>query len=276
MLHWDDDAINEASGLAYSLKWANLVYVCNDENGPIYIVDLKTMKTVGTIRIKGVSLIDPESLCIDSKGILWVADIGDNGSNRSDVRLYFRGEPGPGYHGEKPWTRYIIKYSGGARNAETLICWPNGRVEIVSKASSGSVYRLPDSRPTKTAMTLSAVVSSSSALDTVTDAVASKDGKWAFVLLQGSVTTISVFNSSWALQDTFVMSAMDKPEGIAIQQDGKTLIVCDDNSRTPGGKVQKVKIPGKWCPAGSKKYDDDTPVVGADPAPALPANPCAA
>lgn len=275
MSTWSGSEITEASGLAYSLRWPYHAYVHNDENGPVYCVDLRTGRVVGRCSVKDHTLVDPESIDIDSKGTLWFADIGDNSEVRSSVNVYTRGEFGPTQQGSKPWTRYNLKYPGGAsHNAETFICWPNGKKQIVSKVASGVVYQLPTSLKTGASNTMTAVVGPSASLNLVSDAVASRDGRFAFVLRKDQNSTIYVFNSSWTQIDTISMPAMTKPEGIGIQKDGKVLIVCDDTGGT-GGVYQKVKIPGTYCPAGSLKYDDDTTVTPpADPAPAPPVNPC--
>lgn len=278
-IHWTDSNITESSGLAYSRKWANIAYTNNDENGPIYVVDLTTGDTVGKLTVADRTMVDPESMSIDFKGGLWLADIGNNdpiGDPRDDVRVYTRGEPGPGHYETKPFTRYILKYpSGTPHNAETFITWPDGKKQIISKVASGVVYQLPTTLKTGATNTMTAVFGPDAALNLVSDAVVSQDGRWVFLLRQGQLSTIYVFNTSWTQVGTISMSAMTKPEGIAITQNGKALWVCDDDGSS-GGAVQKVNIPGTWCPAGATKYDDDTTVTpAADPAPAPPVNPCA-
>lgn len=265
MGHWQFPELTEASGLAYSRKWASLAYVHNDEAGPLYAVDLSTGKKLGSASISGVTLVDPESVDIDLDGIVWRFDVGDNDENRSHVSAYSHREFGPNDIGSVGWIRYDFTYQGGPRNAETGICWPNGRIDIVDKRASGSVFEFTKHRGSTA--TLKRRYGPSTDLAFVSDAVASQDGKWAFVLKKDHNSTIYVFNSKWQQVDSFAMPAMTKPEGIGIKKDGKGLWVCDDAGAT-GGFFQQVKIPTAYWPV-SKPY---TPPPVTTP----PVNPCAA
>jgi hypothetical protein len=263
---WQFPELTEASGMAYSRKWADLAYTGNDEAGPTYAVDLSTGKKLGSASISGVTLTDPESFDIDLEGTLWRFDIGDNAENRSHVSAYSHREFGPNSIGSVGWIRYDFTYQGGPRNAETGVCWPNGKIHIVDKRASGSVFEFTKTRGSTPA--LKRIYGPNSDLAFVSDAVASKDGKWVFVIMQGQLDKVFIFTSRWA--DTGVtipMPAMLKPEGICIKKDGKGLWVCDDKGGT-GGKFQQVKIPQAYWPV-TKPY---TPPPVTSP----PVNPCAA
>lgn len=273
---WDDDRITESSALAFSRKWSDTAYTANDEDGQAFTVRPSTGKTIGTFDARDISMGDPESMSVDFKGTLWWADLGDNDpSSRDWVNLYSRGEPGPGNKGSLKFTHYRLKYPGGHRNAECFLTAPDGSKYIISKESSGSVYKLPATLQTgETFNTMTSVHGPDSAMDLVSDGAFSNDGKWIFLVRKNQNSTIYVFNTSWSQVGTITMTTMSKPEGITVAANGKSLWVCDDNGG-PGGKLQNVKIPGAWLPAGTTKYDDSTPATGADPAPAPPVNPCA-
>lgn len=263
---WQFPELTEASGLAYSRKYADLAYVHNDENGPLYAVDLSTGKKLGSGSVKGVSLVDPESVDIDLDGIVWRFDVGDNDENRSHVSAYSHREFGPNNIGSVAWIKYDFTYQGGPRNAETGVCWPNGRIDIVDKRASGSVFEFTKHRGS--VATLKRRYGPNSDLAFVSDAVASKDGKWAFVIKKDELSKVFIFTSKWQDTGDFIsMPAMTKPEGICIKKDGKGLWVCDDKGGT-GGKFQQVPIPKAYWPV-TKPY---TPPPASTP----PANPCMA
>lgn len=262
---WDDSDITESSGLAYSRKWASLVYTMNDEPGPIFAVNTSTGATVGRRDIDG-SLSDPESLDIDLNGVLRLFDIGDNDATRDWVNMYVHGEPGPGY-GDLNWRKFKIKYPGGtSHNAETGVSWPNGKIDIVTKEATGKVMRLPKTLDSGGFNTCTQVKSSSD-LNFVSDAVTQKDGRWAFALKQGELDTVFIFDDHWDQVDTISMPSMVKPEGIAITPGGQYLFVCDDNGG-PGGHYQRVTIPAGYRPVPKAAK----PPVPNEP----PANPCSA
>lgn len=266
---WQDSSLTESSGLAYSTKAANRAFTHNDENGPVHCVDLTTGKTLAKVSVKDRTLIDPESISIDANGVLWLADIGDNDATRDDVRVYTRGEFGPGDSGAKPWVRYILKYPGGtAHNAETFLINPvTGSKFIISKTSSGVVYKLPSSLKTGVTNTMTADHGPDSALDMVADGVYSPDGRYIFLLRKDQGSTVFVFDSDWNPKTNISMPSMTKPEGICITKDGKSLWVTEDHGG-PHGPFQKVAVPATYWPAGSGG--------GSDPGAPPPMNPCAA
>lgn len=272
---WKGSEITESSGLACSIKWANknYAYVHNDEPGPLYVVNLATGNVVGSISISGVTLFDDEAIAIDPKRILWWGDIGDNNEVRDVIAVYTHAEPGPGNHGDKPWTRYLFQYPGGtAHNAEALIIWPNGIKQIVTKEAKGLVCQFPATLRSGSTRNQLRIVAKDSRLDFVTDAVAQHDGRFAFVIRKDKPTTISVFSSHWNYIGSIPMSSMVQPEGLAIDADGKYLWVCNDNGG-PGGRYQRVSIPAKY--RQKKPSTPSTPTKTKPPTTVVPAlNPC--
>lgn len=246
MKHWQTPGPNEASGLAYSREFAMIAYVHDDENHSLYIMNLSTGKQVGSISIKSVTLIDPEDIDIDVDSLLWWADIGNNDPSDPGrkIAVYTHREPGPGFHGAVGWIKYPLAYPGGiVMNAETFINWPNRKRQIISKENEGRVYQLPsdDKLVRGKTNTLKLVHGPDPDLSFVSGAVVSKDGKWAFVICKDVNTKILVFDSSWNKVAEITMPSMSKPEGIGIQQDGKTLWVCTD-AGAANGEYQSVKV----------------------------------
>lgn len=263
MVTLQDGRITEASGIAASLQWDDQVVITNDEDGKHFIVRPSTGETIGTISVKNGTLVDPESLSIDAQGVFHVWDIGDNSANHPFVRLYTRGEPGPGKSGQVAFTKYKLVYPGGPRNAECGLTHPDGRRFIVTKQATGRLFQLPASLTAGTTNTLTDTGINMPA--NVTDGCISKDGAWAFFVRDAQLTTIYVHETAtWTSAGTITMPSLPDPEGIAVSRDGLSLYVVSEGPHTT---INTVAIPGAWTPPGS-------PVSGAPAAPAEPINPC--
>ena len=85
-----DRRIKESSGLTISPAHDDLAYTINDAgNDPIvFAIKVSTGDVVGTTRVEGGDIKDTESIAIDGKGKMWLADLGDNDEERDDVALY--------------------------------------------------------------------------------------------------------------------------------------------------------------------------------------------
>ncbi|MFI5909465.1 hypothetical protein [Dactylosporangium sp. NPDC051541] len=146
-----DPAVTEASGLAALPGGGYLVE--NDSNpeprktrlfslGP----DCKVTRSVGY----PTTARDPEDLAVDSKGTVWIADIGDNspltggsGKRRETIALWTLAP------GAKSMKIHRLRYPDGVpRDAEALLIDGAGRPIIVTKDPSGQVFRLDTPLPT--------------------------------------------------------------------------------------------------------------------------------
>jgi hypothetical protein len=137
-----DPRITESSGLAASHLHPGIYWTHNDsDDGPyLYAVDSRTGETVATITMKGVGAPrDVEAISLGPDGDLYVGDIGDNlGGKWSYVWIYKLPEPKVLKDQTIRATQYVVKYSDGPRNAESLMVHPKtGRVYIVDKNEDG-------------------------------------------------------------------------------------------------------------------------------------------
>ncbi|MEU6259989.1 WD40 repeat domain-containing protein [Streptomyces sp. NPDC047043] len=137
-----DPRITESSGLAASHLHPGIYWTHNDSNdGPyIYAVDSSTGKTVARITLSGVgSPRDVEAISIGPDNQIYVGDIGDNlGGKWPYVWIYQLPEPKKLVDQTIRATQYVVKYSDGARNAESLIVDPKtGRAYIIDKNEDG-------------------------------------------------------------------------------------------------------------------------------------------
>jgi hypothetical protein len=137
-----DPRITESSGLAASRLHPGVYWTHNDsDDGPyLYAVDGSTGKTVATVTLSGIgSPRDVEGISIGPGNQIYVGDIGDNlDGSWPYVWIYRLPEPKNLVDQTVRATQYVVKYSDGARNAESLAVHPKtGRVYIVDKKEDG-------------------------------------------------------------------------------------------------------------------------------------------
>ncbi|WP_329252032.1 WD40 repeat domain-containing protein [Streptomyces sp. NBC_01478] len=137
-----DSRITESSGLAASHLHPGIYWTHNDSNdGPyIYAVDSATGKTVATVTFSGVGKPrDVEAISIGPDNEIYIGDIGDNlDGTWPYVWIYKLPEPKVLKDQTIRAAQYVVKYSDGARNAESLIVHPKtGRVYIIDKKEDG-------------------------------------------------------------------------------------------------------------------------------------------
>ncbi|MGW0869767.1 WD40 repeat domain-containing protein [Streptomyces sp. NPDC002740] len=138
----EDPRITESSGLAASRQHPGIYWTHNDsDDGPyLYAVDSATGKTVARLTLTGVGTPrDVEAVSIGPGNEIWVGDIGDNlGGTWQYVWIYKLPEPKELVDRTVKATQYVVKYSDGARDAESLLVHPKtGRVYIIDKKEDG-------------------------------------------------------------------------------------------------------------------------------------------
>ncbi|MHC3469199.1 WD40 repeat domain-containing protein [Streptomyces sp. 7R007] len=144
-----DSRITESSGLAASRLHPGIYWTHNDsDDGPyIYAVDSATGKTVARVTYSGVGTPrDVEAISIGPDNQIYLGDIGDNlGGKWPYVWIYRLPEPGKLVDQTVRATQYVVKYSDGARNAESLVVDPkSGRPYIIDKNEDGGhLYQGP-------------------------------------------------------------------------------------------------------------------------------------
>lgn len=146
----EDPRITESSGLAASHLHPGVYWTHNDsDDGPyLYAVDSRTGKTVATLTLRGIgSPRDVEAISIGPDNQIYVGDIGDNFHGRWPyVWIYRLPEPKTLKDQTVTATQYVVKYSDGPRDAESLVVHPKtGRVYIIDKNEDGGhLYEGPD------------------------------------------------------------------------------------------------------------------------------------
>lgn len=119
----EDKNIREASGLARSLRQADLFWIINDNGAKeiVHAIDA-TGARLGEFDLKKSRNVDWEDLAsftMDDKAYLMIADIGDNDAKRKHRTLYFVAEPTPEADSEAvlDW-KLDYTYPDGPRDAE--------------------------------------------------------------------------------------------------------------------------------------------------------------
>ncbi|MCZ4605514.1 WD40 repeat domain-containing protein [Streptomyces sp. Lzd4kr] len=137
-----DPRITESSGLAASRQHPGIYWTHNDQDtgAYLYAVDSSTGETVATITMTGVGTPrDVEAISMGPDNQLYVGDIGDNdGVQWPYVWIYRLPEPKTLKDQTIRATQYVVKYSDGTRDAESMVVHPKtGRVYIIDKHEDG-------------------------------------------------------------------------------------------------------------------------------------------
>ena len=141
--------LNEASGLAFGRRNFDTLWSIEDSgNGPRLYANSTSGVSKGWYRLDIALPADSdwEDMAFYADGVtryLYIADIGDNGDNRANVKIYRVQEPQLPANPNNQFKGVIaaaniqqltLSYPGGARNAETLMVDPlNGDIHIVNK-----------------------------------------------------------------------------------------------------------------------------------------------
>jgi len=259
-----DPAIEESSGLVIDAG-SGLFVTVNDsgDSGRVFTVDPATGSTVGTTRWDQRPR-DVEALAPAGPGEVWVADIGDNDAER-DVVSVRRVPVGRGDLDASGTASYDLVYPSGARDAETLMVDPDGRLVIVTKGLlGGEVLRtegpLDADRPN--AMSRIGV-----AVPIATDGAFFPDGRHLIVRSYG--TAVVYAYPSLDEVGSFSLPDQEQGEGIAVDATGTVFV----SSEGAGSEVLRVPLPRdvRRALAPPRPSDATTP----DP-PTTPASPSAA
>jgi len=168
--------VPEASGLAPSRRHPDVFWTFNDSGDPsLYAIDTNG-DLRGHVRVAGIGPGNWEDISsgpCQSGACLYVADIGDNQTNRSSIRMMRFAEPRLRDHTTDTAEVFEAKYPDGPHDAEAAFVLPDGRLFIITKDKFSGVYEWPLERG-RTATLRRAVALP---LDHVTDADASADGK---------------------------------------------------------------------------------------------------
>jgi hypothetical protein len=227
-----DSRIEESSGLVVSAEHDDLAYTVNDAgNDPIvYAVKISTGEVVGTTRVGGGDVEDSESIAIDGKGRMWLADLGDNDEERDDTALYAFAEPGPGNHSVNA-KRFPVSYDGGAVDIEAFLVHPKtGKKFLVSKEKKnpGTLYSLPaklkptGNRATDTGRPMP---------EDTSDGTFTIDGSQALIRTRESVFVYDP--KGWKQVEEIAVPEVEQGETIAMEPGGTSFLIGSEGENSP-------------------------------------------
>jgi len=149
------DALNEASGLAMSHHYTNVLWSHNDSGDESRLYAMSTQgKHLGIFQLRDIEVIDCEDMTIGPGPItdtsfIYLGDIGDNKARRNVKTIYRLKEPViPDNSKDIHWIDHFdcitFQYPDGSRDAETLLLDPKTRdLYVVSKREKQvGIYRL--------------------------------------------------------------------------------------------------------------------------------------
>jgi len=160
----EHDPLDEASGLAMSHHYTNVLWSHNDsgDESRIYAMSLQG-KHLGIFQLKDTEAIDWEDIAcgpgpVTGTSFIYVADMGDNKAKRKIKYIYRFREPqlpqtsSKKIHWISTFDCIAFEYPDGLRDAETLLIEPTScDLYIVSKREEQvGVYRLSYPQSTQT------------------------------------------------------------------------------------------------------------------------------
>lgn len=273
-----DERFTEISGMTYSQRHDDVIYLHNDSSGGprIYAVDALTCETVATLTVAGIEARDMEAIGSgrDAKGrpVLWIGDIGDNRSSWPEVRLHRVREPKVLRDRTVESRTYRFTYPERPLDAEALLADPaSSRVWVVTKQlAKGTMYALPK-RLSRSEVNQATPVATTGAL--VTDGSVSPDGT-RFALRD--YVDAEVFDGlpPGADAQTVYLPLQLQGEAMTWTQDGAALLVASERDdrllrvEVPASKpvVENASTSATPSPSG-----EVAPTVGAAEGPELTA-----
>ena len=141
------DELNESSGVAVSLRHADIYWTHNDAEPVLFAVSGQG-DIVGRFPLSQ-RVRDWEDLavstCLQGGSCLYFADLGDNYEERSDIKIFRAQEPDPTTSDTIRVTAFPVVLPDGPRDIEALLVLPGERILVVTKGRNHpiTVYRYP-------------------------------------------------------------------------------------------------------------------------------------
>lgn len=286
-----DTRITESSGLAASPVHPGLVWTVNDSGSAalVYGVDLATGRTRAVLRLvdaqsRNVQARDIEAMTADlgpaGRGLLWLADVGDNRGVRESVVLRLIREPSTVASANRTPVSVRVRYPDGPHDVETIISTPDGRLLLVSKQLFGAVvYQVPAAAVAaavagrSTSTPVIAVPVAGVAQSLVTDGAGLPDGRIVLRSYDGAAIYPAPPLEPTAgeqlepLQQV-VLPAQPQGETITVVDDGSALIVGSEGVRQP---LWRVPLPAAApTPTSSAQPSSSAQPASSPPSTAAP------
>ena len=224
--------IPETSGLAISRRNPGLLWSHNDSGTAAVLFALDaTGAARGRVRVDTRDWEDISAARCPQGDCLYIADIGDNGSQRRRVTIYRVAEPAPGEAQTAPPEVFNATYVDGPHNAEALFV-VDADLFIVTKDRAGFVYRATITPTASRQLTFQRVGQLGIAM--VTDAETSRDGTSVVVRTTDEVVLFRTADLIRGTYTPFVRTRIDglrEPQGEGVALDGDMLYLSSEGGR---------------------------------------------
>lgn len=254
----EDSRVAESSGLTRDTR-SDIYWTVNDsgDKGAVYgIAPDGSVRGVLNFR---TTPVDVEAVAMfDDR--LYVADIGDNGSKRRFVSVYFFNNPRPNNQ-TVTYRSYDFSYPDGPHDAETLLVDGDGRLYIVTKGIKGGIYAAPEAPARLGTNTLERIAD---APPFVTDGVFLPGGDR--IALRTYVSVEVLDSSSYQVVARAATPPQPQGESIAVSLDGRSLLVGSEGKRS---QVFQLPVPTK---VGKAPSAGSSPPPTASPSPSRSAS----
>jgi hypothetical protein len=248
-----DARVSEASGLVLSRVTNGVIWTHNDSGDSARIFALsKAGDTLAEIAVGGAAAQDWEDIATGpgpsgSGAYLYLADFGDNATNRADVQIYRLQEPviDPAQTNVKMSVaaeRMVVTYPGGPRDAETLLVDPKtGQLAIVTKGAGTSVFVIDAfAESTRTAAELVRIPKSRGGIDTAVGGDVAADASHILIKDYSTTAKLWVYSGSGPLWNAFnrlpcSVTVPTEPQGEAVgfAPDGSGFYTLSEGATQP-------------------------------------------
>ena len=223
--------IPEASGLAVSRRTRGLLWTHNDSgNAPILFALDAGGAVRGRVRVpvRAGDWEDVSAAPCPSGDCLYIADIGDNQSNRRRVRIYRVPEPAAADAQTAAPEIFTAAYADGPHNAEALFVVDTS-LFIVTRDRRGGVYRAAVPRSGDADLTLQRI--GELQLAAVTDAETSRDGTTVVVRTSHEAVLYRAADFLRGVAAPYLRIPIDglrEPQGEGVALDGVMLYLSSE------------------------------------------------
>jgi hypothetical protein len=269
-----DPRLTESSGLVLSPTHPGLAWTVNDSGSGavVYGISTRTGATRAVLRLRGIDFRDTEALTAttgaDGRGLLWVADTGDNDRVRDSVVLRLVREPRRVESTTVTPVSLRLRYPDGPVDAETLLWTPDGRLLVVTKELlSAQVLQVPPAA-VRTALRgldmekpVVAERLATLAQGLVTDGAALPDGR---IVLRGYGDAVLYHAPARGAMTAVEQLALpSQPQGETLAVDGPdAVLVGSEGLRQP---LWRVRVPG--VPRATETARPASPVTSTSTSP---------
>ncbi|RBY88186.1 hypothetical protein DQ244_16735 [Blastococcus sp. TBT05-19] len=265
-----DERLAELSGLVVV---GDQMLALNDGGSQVTVHGLDSACRVVDVQTAAVDPFDPEDLGVGPGGEVWVADTGDNNTERSTIALHVLRPGGAA-------ALYRLTYPDGAHDAEALLMAPDGTPYVVTKEVLGSsgVYRPAAPLVDGGTVPLERVATVNVTLTGTPGGPVGRAGQLMItggaVASDGSALALRTYTDAyvWPLSGSDVVGALggtpvrvalpDSPQGEAISfaADSRTLVVASEGLPSD---VTEVPVPGQATAAPAPASETAGPGLAA-------------